>query len=186
MACYSNHHILVIYLKVRTQLPDVWVRQQHHQTQLRGHQVQGKSLKRHIFFLFSIDYVINKYGYRNAIPNDKIKFARNAIILASFFKENIVFIFLDLPQIFFGKSILIQFFDEISMYIFGIIFLPSDHGPKSRKKLHVNQYYFYALRWLHVQQFDHILDLSSFLFERLYFSMSTTTPVIIGNIIKAN
>ena len=43
-----------------------------------------------------------------------------------------------------------------------MIFLPSDHGPKSRKKLHVNQYYFYALRWLHVQQFDHILDLSSF------------------------
>ena len=71
------------------------------------------------------------------------------------------------------------------MYIFGIIFLPSDHGPKSRKKLHVNQYYFYALRWLHVQQFDHILDLSSFLFERLYFSMSTTTPVIICNIIKS-
>ena len=101
-------------------------------------------------------------------------------------KESIVFIFLGLQQIFFGKSILIQFCDKISIYIFGIVFLPSDHGPKSRKKLHVNQYYFYALRWLHVQQFDHILDLSSFLFERLYFSMSTTTPVIICYIIKAN
>ena len=143
-------------------------------------------MKRHIFFLFSIDYVTNKYGYRNAKSNDKIIFAGSVIILASFCERRYCFYLSRLATNIFGKSILIQFRDEISIYIFVIVFLPSDHGPKFIKKLHGNQYYFYAPCWLHVQQFDHILDLSSFLFERLYFSMSTTTPVIICNIIKGN